>query len=100
MENFKHFKIGKIVQWTPLAPITKFQQLSVHGQYFLVDNPTHFSQSWMISFFPSFFLSWHSMQWPDVGSQFPDQGLNPGRSSVSAQSEPLEHQEFPLSFSL
>ena len=28
----------------------------------------------------------HGVQWLDVGSQFPDQGLNPDRSSESAES--------------
>ena len=30
-----------------------------------------------------------------MGSQFPDQGLNPGCSSQSAESQPLKHQRTP-----
>ena len=41
-----------------------------------------------IAEFPIFLIFIFScmMQWLDVGSQFPDQGLNPGFSSESAKS--------------
>ena len=36
------------------------------------------------------------MQQLDMGSLFPDQGLNPGHSSESAKSYPTNHQELPV----
>lgn len=40
------------------------------------------------------------IQWFDVGSQFPDQGLNPGLRGESAESQPLEHQGTPTAWIL
>ena len=40
------------------------------------------------------------MQSHDVGSQFPDQGSNPGCSGESAESQPLGHQGTPSPTSL
>ena len=33
-----------------------------------------------------------SVQQPDIGSQFPEQGLNPGLNSESSESSLLDHQ--------
>ena len=35
------------------------------------------------------------LQWLDVGSQFPNQGLNPSHNSESTKSSPLDHQGTP-----
>ena len=39
-----------------------------------------------------FFFFGQGIQQLDVGSQFPDQALNPGRCGLSAKSYPLEYQ--------
>ena len=39
-----------------------------------------------------FFFFGHSMQQPNVGSQFPDQGLNRGHISESTKSQLLDHR--------
>ena len=45
-------------------------------QNFLSFKALFFLITFLFLFFSLFFGS--SLQWPDVGSQFPDQGLNPG----------------------
>ena len=46
-------------------------------------------------FFFFFFFFGHGMQPLDMDSQFPDQGLNPGHSSESAESSLPDHQGTP-----
>ena len=57
------------------------------------NNASNFSKVYDIYLFVYFGLG---MQWLDVGSQFPDQGLNLGCSSESGESYPLDHQGTPV----
>ena len=48
------------------------------------EDPTNFtSRINAFSFFFFFYFFGHCVQWFDMRSMFPDQGLNPGRSSES-----------------
>ena len=53
------------------------------------------SMYYSLPFFLVIFFFGHSGQWLDVGSQFPDQGSNPGCRGESTKSKPLDHQGTP-----
>lgn len=62
--------------------------------HFLSSEDTKHTEVWWWDRWMLFFFGC-SVQWLDVGSHFPDWGLNPSRSGESVESQPLDRQGAP-----